>query len=82
MKTIALIPTYGDRPYLMPMLNWLNEDHGINETYVNRDATPRAPATARKEIVVWFIDLINNVMDENSTELFSINNGAKITKIT
>lgn len=51
MKTIALIPTYGDRQYLASMLDWLNSNNGITETFVKRDTMPRAPASARKELL-------------------------------
>jgi hypothetical protein len=48
---IALIPTFGTRPYLANMLEWLNGNNAIAETFVSNNQTPRIPANVRNDLL-------------------------------
>lgn len=51
MKIIALIPTFGTRPYLSDMLKWLEASKDVSDVMIKTDTVPRGPAAARAELV-------------------------------
>lgn len=51
MKVVALIPSYGERPYLKNMLEWLNSTDEVDYIELFKQDEPLGSATARKILV-------------------------------
>lgn len=50
-KIIALIPTYGERPYLAEMLKWLDKSKEIDDVIVYKQDIPIGLSNARIEVI-------------------------------